>query len=608
MTEFFSAGLAIGSMRDTGYKDAAAALAEIIDNAVQAKATRVEVLISERETMVVHKSSWRAERIAVLDNGVGMNEEVLTAALQFGNGAYREDRSGIGRFGMGLPQSTISQCKRVDVYSWQDGPDKAIHTYLDIDAIEAGDSEVPPPEHREIPPTWRDAAMDFGPTGTLVIWSKLDRCQWKTGDAILRNTQKPVGRMYRYYLSNDEVQIRFATFDEEKPKKPRQDYFVAPNDPLYLMEGTSCPAVTVKDPETGKDTKTSAIFDETEPQTFELKDQDDNLHEVLVRYSMAKSEARERVDGVAAGNLDHGKHARTNRGISLVRNRRELDLDTSMLEGDVFRDRWWGCEIQFPAELDELFGVTNSKQSAVHFTSAMQQWRSTRSDRDSSFLSTLEELKANGDPKYQLYMLIQDVMKYIANLEKLIHVQNKGQETDPAKTNERSAVAKATRVVEDRRARGSKGLTDDAADGDDAERRKELERQFGEDGLSPEAAAARALTLVERGYRFDFREDELSGSMFFDLRRTAGVITITLNSKHQAYKNLLNVLLSKPEDEISKERLLSLLGDARDSLQLLFYAWARLEDEETNDEKREQIEDVRYEWGRFLAQFFRDGE
>ena len=133
--------------------------------------------------------------------------------------------------------------------------------------------------------------------------------------------------------------------------------------------------------------------------------------------------------------------------------------------------------------------------------------------------------------------------------------------------------------------------------------------QFGDElGWSAEAAAARALTLVERGYRFDFLEDELSGSMFFDLRRTAGVITIILNSKHQAYKNLLGVLLSKPEDEISKEGLLSLLGDARDSLQLLFYAWARLEDEETNDERRAQIEDVRYEWGRFLAQFFRDGE
>ena len=135
--EFFSAGLAIGSMRDTGYRDAAAALAEIIDNSVQAQAKRVEVLVLERESRVVSRTSWQAERIGVLDNGTGMTSEVLVAALQFGNGAYKDDHSGIGKFGMGLPQSSISQCKRVDVYTWQDGPDNAIHTYLDIDAIEA---------------------------------------------------------------------------------------------------------------------------------------------------------------------------------------------------------------------------------------------------------------------------------------------------------------------------------------------------------------------------------------------------------------------------------------------------------------------------------------
>ena len=94
--------------------------------------------------------------------------------------------------------------------------------------------------------------------------------------------------------------------------------------------------------------------------------------------------------------------------------------------------------------------------------------------------------------------------------------------------------------------------------------------------------------------------------MFFDLKRTAGVITITLNSSHPAYQNLLEVLLTVPEEDISKDRLLSLLTDARESLQHLFYAWARLEDEEMNVERREQIEDVRFEWGKFLAQFLRE--
>ena len=162
MTEFFSAGLAIGSMRDTGYRDAAAALAEIIDNSVQAKARRVEVLIAEKEMRVVSKASWQADRIAVLDNGTGMTSEVLIAALQFQNGAYKQDHSGIGKFGMGLPQSSISSAGNVDVWTWQNGPENAIHTFLDIDAIEGGDSQIPTPGNERFRRHGETAQPDSG--------------------------------------------------------------------------------------------------------------------------------------------------------------------------------------------------------------------------------------------------------------------------------------------------------------------------------------------------------------------------------------------------------------------------------------------------------------
>ena len=67
-----------------------------------------------------------------------MNVAELRRALQFGNGGRLNDRSGIGRFGMGLPNSSISQARRVDVWSWQDGKANAIHSYLDVSEIEDG--------------------------------------------------------------------------------------------------------------------------------------------------------------------------------------------------------------------------------------------------------------------------------------------------------------------------------------------------------------------------------------------------------------------------------------------------------------------------------------
>ena len=97
--------LAIKAMRDSGYKNTAYALAELIDNAAQANATMIEVLCVERRELVRERERSRLHEIAVLDNGTGMDARTLRMALQFGNGTRLDDRSGIGRFGMGLPNA-----------------------------------------------------------------------------------------------------------------------------------------------------------------------------------------------------------------------------------------------------------------------------------------------------------------------------------------------------------------------------------------------------------------------------------------------------------------------------------------------------------------------
>ena len=148
--------LAITAMRDSGYKNTAYALAELIDNAIQAKASMVEVLCLERREFVSERTRRRLCKMAVLDNGSGMDALTLRMALQFGNGTRLGDRTGIGRFGMGLPNASISQARRVDVWSWQNGPDNAIRTFIDLGEIESGTMrDVPRPEHSPLPDEWR---------------------------------------------------------------------------------------------------------------------------------------------------------------------------------------------------------------------------------------------------------------------------------------------------------------------------------------------------------------------------------------------------------------------------------------------------------------------
>jgi anti-sigma regulatory factor (Ser/Thr protein kinase) len=88
--------LSIKAFRDNGYKDAAHALAELIDNSIQAgdqtkETTEVEVLCLDREEFINSRTRNRLFEIAVLDNACGMNAETLEKALQFGNGTRLDD-------------------------------------------------------------------------------------------------------------------------------------------------------------------------------------------------------------------------------------------------------------------------------------------------------------------------------------------------------------------------------------------------------------------------------------------------------------------------------------------------------------------------------------
>src|SRR5690606_19937273 len=102
--------LVIKAMRDNGYKNAAYAIAELMDSSIQAGAKTVQLLCADREAQVEQRTRKRLYQVAVLDDGCGMDAETLQIALQFGNGTHLdpEQQTGMGRFGMGLPSASIS--------------------------------------------------------------------------------------------------------------------------------------------------------------------------------------------------------------------------------------------------------------------------------------------------------------------------------------------------------------------------------------------------------------------------------------------------------------------------------------------------------------------
>src|SRR3546814_14156077 len=94
---------------------------------------------------------------------------------------------------MGLPNSSISQCRRVEVWTWQNGPDNAMYSYLDVDDIEGRRLyAVPAPTNKPLPDEWRSRSDNVETTGTLVLWTNFDdhRLSWRGALATLRHTER----------------------------------------------------------------------------------------------------------------------------------------------------------------------------------------------------------------------------------------------------------------------------------------------------------------------------------------------------------------------------------------------------------------------------------
>ena len=80
---FICGKVVIDSLRDNGYKNAAYAIAEIVDNSIQAGADIVRVICYEAVSKSSNQRALRLiDKIGILDNGSGMNADILYKALE----------------------------------------------------------------------------------------------------------------------------------------------------------------------------------------------------------------------------------------------------------------------------------------------------------------------------------------------------------------------------------------------------------------------------------------------------------------------------------------------------------------------------------------------
>lgn len=304
----------IRAVRESGYLSITTALAELVDNSLQALATDVAITVSRDTTDALPE-------IVVEDNGVGMSKAELGLCLRFGGSSRFDARQSFGRFGMGLPAASLSQARRVEVTAWRSGGYENT-VALDVDAIVSGTD-----------PTLvaRRGARSASESGCRVRWMQCDRIEYRRLAWLERSLHRDLGRMYRRFLAAGLNMTINGTRVEAV-------------DPTLLT--TKVEGVTAR-----------LAFDELR---YELETTGGDTSVVTVRFAMLPVQRWHRLDNVTkrrVGIVGGG-------GVSILRAGREIASGWHLMGGKRKEnyDDWWRCEIEFDPRLDEHFGITINKQ------------------------------------------------------------------------------------------------------------------------------------------------------------------------------------------------------------------------------------------------------
>lgn len=531
----------VRGMRDIGYKSTAFALAELLDNSIQAGASKIDIVFGL-------EGGKNPTQVATIDDGHGMEAEMVRASLIWGAGTRAGDTSGYGKYGYGLPSASISQCCRVEVYSKtaEGGWNCA---YLDIDEISDGEwtvgnrIEMPKAEAKEPPrfvlehlatdPRWQ--GFDHG---TVVVWDRLDgnRIDRKRRDHLRSMLVTNLGVIYRKRLLSTPM-----TVDGSE---------VEPCDPLFLTEGfryydldedraIALPSakIPVKDKETDEVLGNMTVRFARMPATFFRKPEFKHTNKP------SRKDMNQRLDIAEANN-----------GIIFLRNGRQIDVlrpPRRLGKINVTTDRFWAVEVDFDASLDDYFSITTSKQQV------------TPDDRIWDMLADKASLfKAIGQMrgKYE-----KEAKEIAAEAEQTKNAQRASVEAvEGAKKFQASSEPDET---PERREEAQSNLD------------KEAKKRAAKSGLKPDVVE-RDLTAEREGTAHVVDTEDLPGGPFYRCVQEGATRVLYLNISHPFYRDLYNGPGATPRLRAGLEVLLWTLGNAEvdadpDSDRRRFYARER---------------------------------
>jgi Histidine kinase-, DNA gyrase B-, and HSP90-like ATPase len=379
-------------MRSSDYQNTSYAFAELIDNSFDAGANTINIISIEKRDK--HNKRY-IDEVLFCDDGEGMDDEILNNCLTFAYGTNDDvaktiQNKKIGKFGMGLPNSSISQCKLIHVYSKTKELDWR-HKLLDIDQlVKNNKTELPEIESITLPAHYKSVgAVLNAKHGTIVSWKDCDRLDRQFASTLYKRCEGILGRLFRYHLASGKkinlITYQFNSEDNSYTDEPAIEILV--NDPLFLtpnafitkaLKDSSIRDVSITDELTDPSTyykkfiqglgehESKPTNDKFEDQSFKyIFDWRSNDYEFRIKTSYSNIDIQKpgtREGGkTKVGNI-YGDKMKTG-NIYFTRHQREISCGHyGFYNITAENQRWWTIEIDFDADSDDLLGVSNTKQ------------------------------------------------------------------------------------------------------------------------------------------------------------------------------------------------------------------------------------------------------
>lgn len=554
-SEIIQVDQAIESFRDSGF-DLPTAAGEVIDNSYEANARIIRIMTYGQKDI---------EEVAFVDDGIGIKSEFMSQTLKLGFSTRYNNRTGLGRFGVGLKFASISIARRVDVYSRPSGDKNVYHSYLDLDLIRDNEQKIIKTEIlKNFPQKYLELFLDKNgkefASGTLILWTKVDRL--KEGGSFGCSNQQKLGEL-REFISR-----AYRRFIDQGLNIELNGKKVELFDPLYLSYSKRTEEIL------GEDIRGEII--EEKPIIIDGK-------EVKYKVSLAPEIVRKvRGEGGNRGSASKFKDLhveRNERKVSILRNGREIyyDLVPYLLEGQDQRnkpDRFIGIEIEFPAELDEYFQVRNVKRGA--------------------------------QPVDKLFRQLQEALKrpIIEARKKIQNTWGKTADEDRKSSDEHEESMKAVTKAETTAPKGRGGF-----DVSQEKAEEVINNIIQDQGLDLDKDKELVEKKKEELKKLPITISDASwnGKELMEIHHLNGAAHVVINKRHIFFNEVyypLKKIADSNAGDISAEDLIYYARLITSAIDVLIMAYAKAENMTENPD--DQYSDLRTYWGINTAAYIRD--